>query len=128
MVDGAHGAMDHVVKHVEEEHKNVIEYVTILLLPVEEMIAQGQIVAKFHATPTAVMVRSVQHKCMVIIICNMEMKYIRTSGVYSTITKHGSSCSIGEILVYHNIVLHAQYSYCCMCDYSACMITLINAS
>ena len=40
MVDGVHGALDHVVRHVEKENKSVLEYVTILLLPVEENIAQ----------------------------------------------------------------------------------------
>ena len=57
MVDGVHGAMDRVVRHVEEEHKSILECVTILLLPVEEVIAQGQIVVWFHAAPVAVMVR-----------------------------------------------------------------------
>ena len=41
MVYGVHGAMDHVVKRVEEEHNSVLEYVTIRFLPVEEVIAQG---------------------------------------------------------------------------------------
>ena len=44
MVAGVHGAMDHVVRVVVMEHDNVLEYVTILLLPVEEMAAQGQVV------------------------------------------------------------------------------------
>ena len=44
MVIGVHGRMDHVVRVVVVEHDNVLEYVTILLLPVEEMAAQGQIV------------------------------------------------------------------------------------
>ena len=60
MVDGVHGAMDHVVRHVEEEqeHKSVLECVMILLLPVEEIIAQVQMRTWFHVTPpTAVLVR-----------------------------------------------------------------------
>ena len=77
MVDGVHGHVGHAVQHVVMEQSNVVENVIILYLPVEEMIAQGQIVAKFHVTPTAVMVR-LQHKCMVIIICNTEMKYVHT--------------------------------------------------
>ena len=56
MVVGAHGGMDHVVRVVVVEHDNVLEYVTILLLPVEEMAAQGQILVLFHATPIAVVV------------------------------------------------------------------------
>ena len=44
MVTGVHGGMDHVVRVVVVEHDDVLEYVMILLLPVEEMIAQGQIV------------------------------------------------------------------------------------
>ena len=44
MVDGVHGAMDYVVRVVVVEHKSVLEYVTILLLPVKEIIAQGLIV------------------------------------------------------------------------------------
>ena len=58
MVDGVHGAMDRVVRHVEEEHKSVLECVMILLLPVEEIIAQVQMRTWFHVTPpTAVLVR-----------------------------------------------------------------------
>ena len=58
MVDGVHGAIDHVVRHVEEEHRSVLEYVTILLLLVEESIAQVQMQAWFYVTPpTAVLVR-----------------------------------------------------------------------
>ena len=56
MVDGVHGAMDNVVRHVEEEHRNVVEYVTILFLPVEEIIAQGQMRTRFHVTPIVVLV------------------------------------------------------------------------
>ena len=44
MVDGVHGGMDHVVRVVVVEHDTVLECVKILLLPVEEMAAQGQIV------------------------------------------------------------------------------------
>ena len=44
MVDGVHGGMEHVVSVVVVEHDNVLECVIILLLPVEEMAAQGQIV------------------------------------------------------------------------------------
>ena len=57
MVAGVHGGMDHVVRVVVVEHDNVLECVTILLLPVEEMAAQGQVVVYFHATPIAVVVR-----------------------------------------------------------------------
>lgn len=56
MVDGVYGGMDNVVRIVVVEENNVLECVTILLLPVEE-IAQGQVVVWFRATPTAVMVR-----------------------------------------------------------------------
>ena len=38
MVDGVHGRVDHVVRHVVVEHKDVIEVVAILHLTVEEMI------------------------------------------------------------------------------------------
>ena len=66
MVDGVHGAMDHVVRHVQEEHKSALEYVTILLLPVVEVIAQGQRVVWFHATSIAVVVRLL----CIYIVCN----------------------------------------------------------
>ena len=39
MVDGVHGHVTHVVRHVVVEHKDVIEVVAILHLTVEEMIA-----------------------------------------------------------------------------------------
>ena len=42
MADGVHGGMDHVVRVVVVGHDNVLEYVTILLLPVEEMIVMAQ--------------------------------------------------------------------------------------
>ena len=43
MVNGVHGSMDHVVRVVVVEHDSVIEHVTILHLPVEEMAVRGQI-------------------------------------------------------------------------------------
>ena len=43
MVDGVHGGMDHVVRVVVVEHDNVLECVTILLLPVEEMVVMAQV-------------------------------------------------------------------------------------
>ena len=62
MVDGVHGGMGHVVRVVVVEHDNVLEHVTILLVPVEEIIAQGQIVIEFYATPIAVVVRFLQYE------------------------------------------------------------------
>ena len=38
MVDGVHGCVSHVVRHVVVEYKDVIEVVTILNLTVEETI------------------------------------------------------------------------------------------
>ena len=38
MVDGVHGYVTHVVRHVVVEHKDVLEVVAILQLTVEEMI------------------------------------------------------------------------------------------
>ena len=38
MVNGVHGSIDHVVGDVVVEHENVIDCVTILHLPVEEII------------------------------------------------------------------------------------------
>ena len=38
MVDGVHGCVDYVVRHVVVEHKVVIEVVVVLHLTVEEMI------------------------------------------------------------------------------------------
>ena len=35
MVDGVHGGLDHVAKHVVEEHKSILECVIILNLHVE---------------------------------------------------------------------------------------------
>jgi len=44
MVDGVHGhVLGHVVRHVVVEHKNGVEDVTILHLPVKEMIVRGMI-------------------------------------------------------------------------------------
>ena len=43
MVDGVHGGMDHVVRVVVVEHDNVLECVTILHLPVEEVIVMAQV-------------------------------------------------------------------------------------
>ena len=36
MVDGVHGYLDHVVRHVVEEYRIILEYVIILNLHVEE--------------------------------------------------------------------------------------------
>ena len=43
MVDGVHGAMDHVVRVVVVEYNNVLECVVILPLCVEEMIVMVQV-------------------------------------------------------------------------------------
>ena len=43
MVDGVHGCVDHVVRHVVVEYKIVLEVVTILHLTVMEEIALAQV-------------------------------------------------------------------------------------
>ena len=50
MVDGAHGHVDHVVRHVVLEQRVVLEDVIILYLPVEEKIVLAQMLVKVHAS------------------------------------------------------------------------------
>jgi len=58
MVDGVHGyLMDHAVRHVVMEHEGGLEIVTILHLPVEEMIVVAVMLAMLHVTTIAVLVR-----------------------------------------------------------------------
>ena len=49
MVDGVHGHVDHVVKHVVMEPRIVLGDVIILHLPVEEMIVLTQVLIYVHA-------------------------------------------------------------------------------
>ena len=63
MVDGAHGHMDHVVRHVVEEHKGRLEDVTILHLPVVEIVVMVQVTRRLHVTPIAVLVRLCNYQC-----------------------------------------------------------------
>ena len=56
MVDGVHGDMDHVVKHVVEEHEDWLGVVTILHLTVVETIVLVQVLNTYHAIPNAVLV------------------------------------------------------------------------
>ena len=58
MVDGAHGHVSHVVRHVVGEQRIVLENVIILHLPVEEMIVLAQVLKEGHVVPVAVLVRS----------------------------------------------------------------------
>ena len=48
MVDGVHGHVDHVVKHVVVEPRVVLGDVIILHLPVEEMIVPAQVLMDVH--------------------------------------------------------------------------------
>ena len=58
MVDGVHGHhMDHVVKHVVEEHRQGLEDVTVLHLTVEEVVVMVQVTSRLYVTPIAVLVR-----------------------------------------------------------------------
>ena len=56
MVDGVLGCVDHVVRHVVEEHIVVLEVVTILSLPVMEAFVLVQALHKIPATHSAVRV------------------------------------------------------------------------
>ena len=56
MVDGVLWCVDHVVRHVVEEHKGVLEVVVVLKLNVEEMIVLAQVLFRIHATHSAVLV------------------------------------------------------------------------
>ena len=59
MVDGVHGDLDHVVRHVVEEHKSILECVIILNLHVEErnVMAPAFILTKSYAMRFAAQVR-----------------------------------------------------------------------
>ena len=57
MVDGVPGYMDCVLRHVVEEYRRQLEHVTILHLPVEEIIAQAQTSDTMYATPNVALVR-----------------------------------------------------------------------
>ena len=56
MVDGVHGHVSHVVRHVMEQ-RGVLEDVIFLQLPVEEMIVLAQVLKEGHVV-LAVLVRS----------------------------------------------------------------------
>ena len=57
MVDGVLGCVDHVVRHVVEEHNIVLEVVPILHLVVEERIVLAQVLSQDHVQVIAVLVR-----------------------------------------------------------------------
>ena len=57
MVDGVPGHMDHVLSHVVAEHEHQLEDVTILRLPVKEIVVVVQILSRVHATLNVVLVR-----------------------------------------------------------------------
>ena len=57
MVDGVLGSVDHVVRHVVEEHRVVLEVVTILHLVVEERVVLAQVLSQDHVQVIAVLVR-----------------------------------------------------------------------
>ena len=57
MVDGVPGYVDHVLRHVVVEYEHQLEHVTILHLPVEEMIVQAQTSGMMYATPDVALVR-----------------------------------------------------------------------
>ena len=53
MVDGAHGHVDHVLRHVVLEQRIVAEYVIILYLSVEEVSVLAQeVLVDIHALST----------------------------------------------------------------------------
>ena len=60
MVDGVHGGLDNVAKHVVEEHKSILECVIILNLRVEgkNVMVLPFILTKSHAMIFAAQVRS----------------------------------------------------------------------
>ena len=62
MVDGVHGDLDHVVRHVVVEKESILECVMILILHVEGKIVKvlTLILIMMYATPFAVQVR---HYC-----------------------------------------------------------------
>ena len=49
MVDGVHGHVDHVVKHVVVEQRVVLGDVIILHVSVEEIIVPAQMLMNVHA-------------------------------------------------------------------------------
>ena len=57
MVDGVHGYVDHVVRHVVVEQGGVLEHAVILDLTVEEAIVLAQVWLHIHALLT-ILVRS----------------------------------------------------------------------
>ena len=57
MVDGVPGYVDHVLRHVVEEYRRQLEHVTILYLPVEEIIVQAQTSGTMYATLNVALVR-----------------------------------------------------------------------
>ena len=69
MVDGVHGYVDHVLRHVVEEYRRQLEHVTIPHLPVEEMIVQAQLSGMMYATLNVALVRTINTiLCSVLII------------------------------------------------------------
>ena len=44
-MDGVHGYVDHVVRHVVMEQSNVVEHV---IAPVEKMVVMAQVLMKEH--------------------------------------------------------------------------------
>jgi len=69
MVDGVHGhILGHAVRHVVVEHKDGLDYVTILHLLVMEMIVVAVMLTTLHATPIAVLVRKVMNMTLIIYI------------------------------------------------------------
>ena len=57
MVDGVHGYLDHVVRHVVEEYRIILEYVIILNLHVEEKNVQVLAAILLSAVIFVVLVR-----------------------------------------------------------------------
>ena len=86
MVDGVHGDMDHAVRVVVVEHNSVLEDVTILHLPVEEVIVMAQVLMLSHATLISILVRYINNYVYSIkqLINKVMNKYIHTY-VYAAI-------------------------------------------
>ena len=59
MVDGVHGHVEPVIRHMVIEQSNVVDNVIVLYLPVEEKIILAQIMRKDHVQTFAVLVRTI---------------------------------------------------------------------
>ena len=93
MVDGDHGhVMGHAVRHVVVEHKNGLEDVTILHLPVKEMIVRAIISKELHVVlAIAVLVR----------LCYTVSMYVQ--------------CYVHDVHVYHICVVVTMLKWYHLC-------------